>query len=441
MPNRKIVWKFIFFLFISGLVATLHQNAAQYSPKRLLALVGFAAPGEVDRSLLLFDPQNRSLVTIITPLEIVIGSPPRWSPNGQYIAYTKIDEKTHHADIFIYNVQSQEEIKITDDDKKELCMNWTHDGQAILYSSESSEKDISTYKLNISTLERIEIARGLNIRCISLSPNGETYVFSRDTPLDGQAKDSENIPANIFVSDIEFSEITQLTDTGTFKYDPIWSNDGRYIAFGDDVIVETFELLTELIVMDMESLRTKKIASSTRSSFISFNWLNDRNLTYTNSEINHANQVRRVYITDVVSGQQSFIDLPDYTQMLVFDWSPPLDTILPTPTPTIPGPNLNLPLAPDCPNALPSRLGMFMVAGVPYAAEGEVRTTLRVRETPGGAQVGSLNPGQRFRIMEQAVCGEDGLRWWPIEALDGSLAGWSAESLNDTYLMEPIATQ
>lgn len=308
------------------------------------------------------------------------------------------------------------------------------------YFSRLQDETHRTYRLNVFTETLTEIGKGLDIDCISLSPDGEKYVFSRGRP--DSLSNPDEPKADIFVSDVDFNDIVQLTDTPLVnEYHPIWSPNGELIAFGMDDLSDEGQIISKLMVVNPLDGTSYEIATSNRGSFVSFNWLDDGRLTYISFESNYIHETRRIYLVDVMTGVQSIIDLPSYTAMLYFDWSPPLDTILPTPTPTIPGPNLNLPLAPDCPNALPSRLGMFMVAGVPYPAEGEVRTTLRVREIPSGAQVGSLNPGQRFRIMEQAVCGENGLRWWPIEALDGSLAGWSAESINDTYLMEPIATQ
>jgi hypothetical protein len=63
---------------------------------------------------------------------------------------------------------------------------------------------------------------------------------------------------------------------------------------------------------------------------------------------------------------------------------------------------------------------------------------VRVRETPGGTEVGLMEPGTLFVITGAAVCGDDGLRWWQLETLDEALSGWSAEGFApDEYLLVP----
>jgi hypothetical protein len=91
-----------------------------------------------------------------------------------------------------------------------------------------------------------------------------------------------------------------------------------------------------------------------------------------------------------------------------------------------------------CSNAPPSRLNVGMTAFVAIPDPGQPRRNLRVRAKPGGEQVGSLTSGQYFIITGEAVCGEDGLRWWPIATRDGSLKGWSVEALAvDDTIMTP----
>jgi dipeptidyl aminopeptidase/acylaminoacyl peptidase len=91
-----------------------------------------------------------------------------------------------------------------------------------------------------------------------------------------------------------------------------------------------------------------------------------------------------------------------------------------------------------CWNAPPSRLKAGMTAVVSAPKPGQPKRSLRVRGQPGGAPVGSLASGQVFTITGEAVCGDDGLRWWPIATPDGNLKGWSVEALSvDDYIMTP----
>jgi hypothetical protein len=421
-------------LLALGMGMTLNQNAAQYNPKRLLALSLVLNTGNV--SLSLFDPQNRSIISL---KEYELGSrdPIRWSPSGHYIVFSQIIDGSR--DLFLFDTRDGSEIRITNDDASERCFNWSHDGQSLFYYSQDEGEARRTYRYDLATNEHVEIGQGVDIGCLAPSPDGERYVFSSNVV--GNSRDTDSVKADIYVSDNRFENIERITSTNAIsEIYPVWSPNGQFIAFDVLDVSIPDEPVTRLSVFDLERGTTKEISTGI-SSFVDFNWMDDGRLTYTNTKFNIDNQVYRIYLVDVVSDVQSFVDLPYDQGLASFDWSPPLDTLLPTPTATVPGPDLSLPLAPDCPNALPSRLGMFMIAAVPYAAEGEVRTTLRVRAAPGGEQVGSLQEGQRFRIGDQAECGADGLRWWPIQALEGGISGWSAESIGDSYLMEPIATR
>jgi hypothetical protein len=433
MKRSKVLVGLLVVLAV-GMAVTLNQNAAQYNPKRLLALSSVLNTGKV--SLSLFDPQNRSIISL---KEYELGSrdPIRWSPSGHYIVFSQIIDG--REDVFLFDTRDNSELRVTDDAASEGCFNWSYDGQSLFYYSQDEGEARRSYRYDLVSSEHVEIGQGVDISCLAPSPDGERYVFSSNVV--GDVLKSDSVKADIYVSDNGFENIERITNTDAInELYPIWSPNGEFIAFDVLDISIPDEPVTRLSVFDLERGTTKEISTGL-STFFYFNWMDDGRLTYTNLSFNIDNQVYRIYLVDVVNDVRSFIDLPYDRVNGSFAWSPPLDTLLPTPTATVPGPDLSLPLAPDCPNALPSRLGMFMIAAVPYAAEGEVRTTLRVRAAPGGEQVGSLQEGQRFRIGDQAECGADGLRWWPIQALEGGISGWSAESIGDAYLMEPIATR
>lgn len=84
------------------------------------------------------------------------------------------------------------------------------------------------------------------------------------------------------------------------------------------------------------------------------------------------------------------------------------------------------------------KFGKSISVAIPLA-EGEERRNLRVRSEPDGVVVGTLEPGNEFVIVGDAICSADRLLWWEIETIDGSLRGWSVEGFApDDYLMVPI---
>lgn len=64
-------------------------------------------------------------------------------------------------------------------------------------------------------------------------------------------------------------------------------------------------------------------------------------------------------------------------------------------------------------------------------------TPTRVRAAPntGGEQVGQLQPNTVFQVLEGPVCAE-GIQWWRVSV--GTLEGWTAEGVDDTYLTELV---
>jgi Tol biopolymer transport system component len=131
MPNRKILLKtsVIFLALIASM--TLHTYLAQYNPKRLLVFGGFSSVGEVYRSLLLFDPQTKTTVTLLPEVYYDVSYPMRWSPSGRHIVYFRTQESTRITDLFLYDMVENTETQLTDNADREGCVNWSSDGQEI----------------------------------------------------------------------------------------------------------------------------------------------------------------------------------------------------------------------------------------------------------------------------------------------------------------------
>lgn len=60
---------------------------------------------------------------------------------------------------------------------------------------------------------------------------------------------------------------------------------------------------------------------------------------------------------------------------------------------------------------------------------------IRNASSTGGAQVGRLEAGERFRVLDGPVCG-DGYAWLEVEYAGGT--GWTVESDNEDYWLEPL---
>jgi WD40 repeat protein len=92
--------------------------------------------------------------------------------------------------------------------------------------------------------------------------------------------------------------------------------------------------------------------------------------------------------------------------------------------------------AQDCPSGDPTY-------AIPRMASGGVAVVMpgaanRVRSAPntGGAIVGSLTAGTEFTVLAGPAC-NNGIVWWQVQV--GDVIGWTAESVDGTYFLEPLA--
>lgn len=86
-----------------------------------------------------------------------------------------------------------------------------------------------------------------------------------------------------------------------------------------------------------------------------------------------------------------------------------------------------------CPNLLPTRLTVNTTARV---TPGDPNR-LRADPTTNGAIVGEIPGGAEFYIINGPICDDaNGIVWWQVGY--NNLVGWTAESLGDTYFVEPV---
>lgn len=317
---------------------------------------------------------------------------PMWSPDGRQIAF--VTNRDGNAEIYVMNANGTNPINLTNEEKSDIAPNWSPDGTQIAFAT-NRDGNFEIYMMNADGTNPVNLTispENLDY-LVSWSPTGEWIAFAVDDQkeaTDGVAEAYQRDP-QIFLMQPDGTDVTLVNTQKNTSYQGLtWSPDGKKLA------ILSGESPQKLIILDIETRRTD-------------------------------------FLYNAIEGNAFFSP----------SWSPWLDTTryLPSPTPTMARPDYRYGVPPECPNSPPSRLGMEMIAAVVLPKEGEVRRNLRVRDTPGGEQIGSLEPGTQFRLTEIGVCGEDGLLWWPLETLDGSLEGWSVEGFApDDYLMVPISS-
>lgn len=112
---------------------------------------------------------------------------------------------------------------------------WFPDGQKILFLIQEKKRKIGALPLhafgivesNGSNFSQISSFMA-DIRDFDISPDGERLVYTqtlqeRDLPFE-----------QLFVMNLDGSQVKQLTKNKTFKYDPIWAPDGNSILFTEN---------------------------------------------------------------------------------------------------------------------------------------------------------------------------------------------------------------
>jgi len=141
------------------------------------------------------------------------------SPNAKFIAYES------KKDIYIIPVDGGKSIQITNHPASDSWPTWSFDGKWIsFFSSRSGDAEIWVIKISPDGYpegDPIQVFRGLSTR-------NTFYNWVKDGKIGISLNTSVS---NIFISDLETGEETQLTNILTFERNPRLSPDGSQVAF------------------------------------------------------------------------------------------------------------------------------------------------------------------------------------------------------------------
>lgn len=84
-----------------------------------------------------------------------------------------------------------------------------------------------------------------------------------------------------------------------------------------------------------------------------------------------------------------------------------------------------------CPGGLPVRLA----SGVTGRVTAGLPSNLRSEPSVDAADVGDVQAGETFTVLDGPVCGND-ILWWRVQAAAGE--GWIAQGQNGLYFVEPV---
>ena len=147
---------------------------------------------------------------------------PRWSPDGQRIAYQSRTDGNWQ--IYVMNADGSDRTRLTDESRSSSEPSWSPDSQRIAFTSYRDGNN-ETYVMSADGSAQTRLTDdAANDRFPSWSPDGQRIAFYsyRDENWD------------IYVMNADGSAQTRLTDNPARDIRPSWSSDGRHIAFSSD---------------------------------------------------------------------------------------------------------------------------------------------------------------------------------------------------------------
>ncbi|HEX2620818.1 MAG TPA: hypothetical protein VHL11_11740 [Phototrophicaceae bacterium] len=345
---------------------------------------------------------------------------PHWSPDGSKITFTKfIDD---HYDIYTIGVNDAQLTRLTEEMSDNFTPLWSPDGSKIIFVS-TRDGNSEIYTMNVDGNDQVRLTNTEVGEYVPVwSPDGTQIAFINDST------EAESV----YLMDANGSNVRVIPNTAGRNTGPVWSLDGK-LAFSIDTPDES-----TLYTINPDGLGRTEIDHRQHGyAYNGMTWYPNEKLAF----FAHDSSTQELIVYDPATVTRLIITGRHIDEGRYPAWSPALDTSVPEPTATVPQPDPRFDPAPECPNSPSSRLGQKMIAMASLPDEGEVRQNLRVRASPGGEQVASLEAGTQFRLVDEGSCGDDGLIWWEIETLDGKVHGYSAEALlPDNYLMTPVGT-
>ncbi len=161
---------------------------------------------------------DASSVNNLTSHRSIVASP-RWSPDGQYLAFTSY--KRGRPEVYLRNLKTGKEKTVASFNGLNLCGSFSPDSKKLLLTL-SKDGNVDIYVLDIDTmlLKRLTNSYSIDVSP-TWSPSGQKIAFVSNRSGSPQ----------IFVMDADGNNVRRITFQGKYNTSPSWSPRGGMIAY------------------------------------------------------------------------------------------------------------------------------------------------------------------------------------------------------------------
>jgi len=166
----------------------------------------------------------------ITSHQSIVVSP-RWSPDGQYMAFTSY--KSGRPEVYLHSLKTGKEKKVAAFNGLNLCGAFSPDSKKLLMTLSKDENE----EIYVLEIESMKLTRLTNNYAIDVSP-----TWSPDGKKIAFVSNRSGSP-QIFVMDADGNNVKRISFEGNYNTSPSWSPRGGRIAY-EGLINHRYQIFT-----------------------------------------------------------------------------------------------------------------------------------------------------------------------------------------------------